>query len=423
MSRRLPRWRLAPLPARAGIAALALLAGALLGGCAGSSAPAVHSAGPLVIGTLVPQTGSLRHLGPAETAGIALAVQQINAAGGVLGQPVTTIDGDSGDAYTSIASQTVDREIGRSVTAIVGATGSSVTAEVIDKIVGAGVVLVSPADSSDKLAAEQARGLYFRLVLPDSVQARALAGVLAREGRSSVAVLHVRDLYGAGLALDLTRDIASSGGHVVASVEYDGQATDYSAQAAQVAAARPDAVVLVGAGEARLMIRQLVTARVGPPTVPLYLTDLDLSNVLAQALPPGTMSGVEGFRPGVAPDPSFLAALASASPGLVDVGYAAQSYDAEMMIALAADAAGSTSGKAIAAQLSQVGTGLTPCLTYAACLALVKASRTIAYRGASGPLPLGPDGSVASGTIGVFRFGATNTYPSTGVSYVAGTVS
>jgi ABC-type branched-subunit amino acid transport system substrate-binding protein len=370
----------------------------------------------------VPQNGSLRHLGPAETAGIALAVQQINAAGGVLGLPVNVIEGDSGDAYTSIASQTVDRELGRKVTAIVGATGSSVTAEVIDKIVGAGVVLVSPGDGSDKLAADPGRGLYFRLVPPDAVQARTLAALLAREGRRSVAVVHVRDLYGAGLAADLTRDVAANGGRVVASIEYDGQGADFAAVATQVVAARPDAVVLVGAGEARSVIQQLVTAGVGPASIPLYLTDLDLSNVLAQGLAAGTMAGAEGVRAGAAPDPAFLAALAAQAPGLVDVGYAAQAYDAVMMIALAADAAGSTSGKAIAAQLSRVGTGLTTCASYRACLALVKARGTIAYRGASGPLPLGSGGSVASGTIGIYRFGATNTYPPTGVSYLAAAV-
>ena len=44
--------------------------------------------GPLVIGTLLPLTGFLAFLGPPEVAGVQLAVQEINAAGGVLGAPV-----------------------------------------------------------------------------------------------------------------------------------------------------------------------------------------------------------------------------------------------------------------------------------------------------------------------------------------------
>ena len=60
---------------------------------------------------------------------------------------------------------------------------------------------------------------------------------------------------------------------------------------------------------------------------------------------------------------------------------------------------------------------------HAACLALVRAHRTVAYQGASGPLPLGADGTPARATIGIYQFGATGTYPPTGVDYVAGTVS
>ena len=51
--------------------------------------------GKLVIGSILPQTGSLAFLGPPEFAGFDLAVQEINAAGGVLGQPIEGIRGDS----------------------------------------------------------------------------------------------------------------------------------------------------------------------------------------------------------------------------------------------------------------------------------------------------------------------------------------
>jgi ABC-type branched-subunit amino acid transport system substrate-binding protein len=375
-----------------------------------------------VIGTLVPKTGSLAHLGPAEAAGIALAVKEVNAAGGVLGQPLTTIDGDSGDVYTSLASQSVDRELAGKVSAIVGATGSSVTAEVIDKVVASGVALVSPGDGSDKFAAYPSHGLYFRVVPSDLLQASVLAGQLKAGGHRNVAIMHVRDLYGAGLAAELAADITKSGGQVAVSVEYDGQAADFAGEVAQVSAAAPDAVVLVGAGETHKIIAELVAAGVGPAVVPLYLSDLALSNVLAQGLPPAAMDGVEGTRPGAAPSPAFLAALAAQAPDLADVGYAAQAYDAVMLVALAADAARSTTGKAIAAQLDQVGTGASSCASYASCLALVNSGRTIAYVGASGPVPLGSDGSPASGTVGVYRFGAAGTYPPTAFAYVTAQV-
>lgn len=393
-----------------------------MSGCGGRGPVATPAVEPLVLGTLVPLNGSLRQFGAAESAGIALAVQQINAAGGVLGQQVVRVEGDSGDAYTNIASQTVDRELARKVTAIVGATGSSVTVEVVDKIVGAGVVLVSPADGADKLSGYPARGLYFRLVPPDAVQARALVVLLEQQNRRNVTLVHVRDLYGAGLAADLARDIVAGGGKVAASIEYDGQATEFTAVATAVAAAGGDAVVLVGDGQGHPIIQALTAAGVGPTSVPLFLTDLELSNIVAHSLPPGTMNGVQGVRAGAAPDSGFLSALGAVAPGLVDIGFAAQAYDAVMMTALAADAAGSTTGKAIATELRLVGTGTTSCTTYRACVELLTSGRTIAYRGASGPLPLGADGTVSSATIGEFRFGPGNSYPSTGTGYLTVTV-
>ncbi len=53
--------------------------------------------GVLKIGSLLPETGSLAFLGPPEFAGVEYAIDEINAAGGVLGAPVEYSQGDSGD--------------------------------------------------------------------------------------------------------------------------------------------------------------------------------------------------------------------------------------------------------------------------------------------------------------------------------------
>nr|MTA01676.1 ABC transporter substrate-binding protein [Actinomycetota bacterium] len=74
-------------------------------------AAAVKGTGPLKIGSLLPETGNLAFLGPPEFAGIDLAVAEINAAGGVLEQPIEHIRGDSGDTSTDIAQQTADSHI------------------------------------------------------------------------------------------------------------------------------------------------------------------------------------------------------------------------------------------------------------------------------------------------------------------------
>ncbi|MFC7571979.1 ABC transporter substrate-binding protein [Klenkia terrae] len=125
-------------------------------------APAGATGAPLVIGTLLPETGNLAFLGPPEVAGVQLAINDINAAGGVLGQPVQLVTGDSGDASTDTATQTVDRLLQSGVNAIIGAASSGVSLTVIDTITGAGVLEFSPANTSDQFTTYNDQGLYFR---------------------------------------------------------------------------------------------------------------------------------------------------------------------------------------------------------------------------------------------------------------------
>jgi ABC-type branched-subunit amino acid transport system substrate-binding protein len=206
----------------------------------------------------------------------------------------------------------------------------------------------------------------------------------------------------------------------VASVEYDGRSTDFAAAAAQVAAAAPQAVVVIGTGEAKAVVAALVKAHVGPDVAPLYLSDLALWPGVVQGLTPAQTVGVTGVRPGAAPSTDFLARLAAQAPDLVDVGYAAQTYDATVLVALAAVAAHSTQGKAIAAALPALTTGESTCTVYAQCLALVRSGRSIAYVGQAGPVRLDSSGEPLDGTMGVYTFGAGGTYPPVG-TYVTGT--
>jgi hypothetical protein len=126
--------------------------------------------GVLTIGSILPQTGSLAFLGPPEFAGFDVAINEINDNGGVLGQPVVGIKGDSGDTSTNQAEQTVDRLLSENVDVIIGAASSGVSLSVIDKITSAGVTQFSPANTSPELSDYADKGLYFRTAPPDVYQ-------------------------------------------------------------------------------------------------------------------------------------------------------------------------------------------------------------------------------------------------------------
>lgn len=221
---------------------------------------------PLVIGTLLPLTGNLAFLGPPEVAGVQLAINDINAAGGVLGQPVQLVEGDSGDASTDTATQTVDRLLQSGVNAIIGAASSGVSLTVIDTITGAGVVEFSPANTSDQFTTYNDQGLYFRTAPPDTLQARALADLIGADGNNTVGILAINDPYGTGLAENTMSNLISDGlsEDSIVSITYDPQAANFDSEVQRMVDFNPDAIVVIGFEESSRIIQGLNAQGIGP---------------------------------------------------------------------------------------------------------------------------------------------------------------
>ncbi|MFI0433509.1 MAG: ABC transporter substrate-binding protein [Candidatus Nanopelagicales bacterium] len=396
--------------------------GLALAACSGNSASSGGSSsasaassgdGSLKVGTLLPQTGSLAFLGPPEFAGVDLAVQEINAAGGVNGKPVESVTGDSGDTSTNIAAQTVDREISQGVDAIVGAASSSVTLSVIDKVTNAGVVMVSPANTSTKLTDYPDEGLYFRTAPPDTLQGKVLADQALADGKQNICIMAMQDAYGEGLAKVVDQVFTESGGNVTDTIIYDPKAASFEAEVGKCKATNPDGIVLIGFDESKKILQELIKQGVGPQQTQLYLVDGNLSNTLAEGLPEGTMTGVKGTTPGAKPSEAFQAQLKTVNANLQDFSYAAESYDAVNLIALAAIFGKNDSGTAISQNIAKVSGANNEgevCNTFTACLALLNAGKTINYEGQSGPINLDANGDPSRAAMGVYVFGPDNKY-------------
>ncbi|WP_233491485.1 ABC transporter substrate-binding protein [Blastococcus sp. TBT05-19] len=228
--------------------------------------PTATTGGPLIIGTLLPLTGNLAFLGPPEVAGAKLAVQDINAAGGVLGAPVQLVEGDSGDASTDTATQTVDRLLQAGVNAIVGAASSGVSLTVIDAITQAGVMQISPANTSDQFTTYNDNGLYFRTAPPDTLQARALADLIIEDGNNTVGILALNDPYGTGLAENTLNNLVEAGlsEDDIVSITYDPQAANFDSEVQEMVEFNPDAIVVIGFEESSRILEGLNSNGVGP---------------------------------------------------------------------------------------------------------------------------------------------------------------
>jgi len=238
--------------------------------------------GTLRIGTLLPVTGSLAFLGPPEIAGVNLAIKEINDAGGVLGNPVELIEGDSGDT-PEFANATVDRLLGETVDAVVGAAASGISLSVIDKLTGAGIVQFSPANTSDALTNYADKGLYFRVAPPDLLQGAAIAKLVADDGATNVAIIARNDSYGAGLAGVVQTTLEAAGITVSVVKIYELDAATFDAEVAEIVAAGPDAVVVIGFEESSKILRTMVENGIGPRDLAVYGCDGNIGNGLGES--------------------------------------------------------------------------------------------------------------------------------------------
>jgi len=389
-----------------------------------SAAPSSSSAEPapstdcqntqLKVGTLLPATGDLAFLGPPEFAGVDLAVSEIDAAGGVLGQPVVNEYGDSGDTKTDLASQTVDSHLSKGVQVIIGAASSGVTFTVIDKITSNGVLQISPANTAPSLTDYPDNGLYFRTAPSDVLQGAVIAGIASDLGLTSGATIAREDPYGVGLQDAFVKDFTAAGGTITSALTYDPAAPDFAAEVAEIAATNPEFVQVVGFEETTKLLQEMIKQGIGPQDVQIFLVDGNISTTAYKDFPKDTMTGVIASVP--TGDPSvdleaFNARLLEQDPNLTDFAYGAQSYDATILVALAADYAGCADGTAIAAAMPMVANadaGGEACQTYADCLAIIQAGGQPNYDGVTGPLDFNEYGDPKAATIDVVQY-ITNT--------------
>ena len=375
--------------------------------------PAAETAGDgvLRLGGLLPETGNLAFLGPPEFAGVELAVAEINAAGGVNGADVEWLPGDSGD-NGDVANATVDRLLAEDVDAFIGAASSGVSLTVIDKITNAGKIQFSPANTSPAFTDYADNGLYFRSAPSDVVQGAALADLMIGDGALTAAFIVMNDSYGTGLFEYTSAPYTDAGGEIVYEVIYDPQAENFDAEVSAAVEADPDAIVIIGFDETSKILTGLIEAGAGPADKMIYGSDGNMGNALAQAFDdPGVVAGMRGTVPGVdiEVNEEFIARLLEVDPELQDFAYSGESYDAAIVIALAAIAAGDDDGVAVGAQINDVTRGGEKCTTFAGCAAILADGGDIDYDGVSGPLEFIDAGEPSEASILIKEFNAEGT--------------
>ncbi len=367
------------------------------------------SDGVLNFATVLPETGNLAFLGPPEFAGAELAVQEINDAGGVLDADVTLDQGDSGDTSTDIANQTVDRQLAAGADVFIGAASSGVSFTFIDKLVENCKIHFSPANTSPDFTDYADDDLYFRTAPSDVLQGRVLADLMIEEGVTTASFMALQDPYGEGLLQYSTEPFADSGGEIVDQFTYDPQAAEFSAEVDRVVSGDPEALVIIGFEETSKILTALFEAGFTPESgKQIFLVDGNVGNALGEQLPAGSMEGIRGTLPAAEITGDFQDRLLAVDPELIDFSYGPETYDAVIIMALAAQIAGTDNPAEVAAQINGVTRDGEVCETFADCKALIDAGTDIDYDGPSGPQTFGPEGEPTEASFKILTYDADN---------------
>ncbi len=403
------------LPVLVALAAIITLAGCTAPAPAPSTSPAPSPAekpgdGVLRIGTLFPSTGAAAYIGPAQAAGVALAIADVNAAGGVSGAPVELVARDSGDAASTTLEASFADLVSQNVDVVVGPSSSLLATRVIPLAKTAGITVISPAATFPDLTNADDGGFFFRTIASYPHQGLALGAVLSEPKPEKVAFLYLDDEFGTSLAATLAEGLKEHGSTLALSEGIPLGTTDLSIVIDRLNVAAPDVVVLGSTYASVDATKALITAVIGAGYggSALWLTTQNTGDY-SQSLPNGTLKDVNGIIEGYQPDDAFIARLKTVDASLTTFRYAAEAYDAVILAALAASEGGDT-GAAIAARLPDVSVGGVKCGTFAECLSALETGQDIDYDGVSGPLNFTPEGDVSRPSYGLYTYDGENRF-------------
>lgn len=396
----------------AGVLAVVTATALTLTGC---STPSPYAAGDgvLKIGGVLPLTGSLSFLSPPEIAGVDLAIADINAAGGVLGQPVEWDLQDSSDGDNpAIAPASATKLLDAGVDAIVGAAASGVTRLIIDQVTKAKVVQISMSNTAPDLSTWDDGGYYFRTAPSDLLQGAIVGNQIVAAGKENVAIIYQQSPYGEGLVAKAKGTLEAAGATIVSELSFPEGESNFDTIVDQTVAAGADSLLVISYDEFKKIAPAL--EKKGFPGSDIFLVDGNLANYSDQGFA-SYLEGAKGTLPGGELNEdlkSRASALYLENYGeeLVEFSYLAETYDAVMLLALAAEQAKNDSGEAIAANMTSVSTGGEKVSTFADGLAAIKAGKDIDYEGFSGPIEFDENGDPTGASIGIYQYGSDGNY-------------
>ena len=213
----------------------------------GCNKPADQSGGETIkVGEYASLTGSEATFGQSAHKGTQLAVDELNAHGGLLGRKVDLITEDNQSQAGQSA--TVVRKLISSdgVVAILGEVASSRSLEAAPICQQNKIPMISPSSTNPKVT--ETGDYIFRVCFIDPFQGTVMANFARKTLKlQNVAVLtDVKSDYSVGLAKFFKEGLVAGGGMIAVEQNYSGGDKDFNAQLTSIKAANPDGIFVPG---------------------------------------------------------------------------------------------------------------------------------------------------------------------------------
>ncbi|MFZ2635115.1 MAG: ABC transporter substrate-binding protein [Rectinemataceae bacterium] len=220
------------------ILAMAALVAVMMASCGGGKASEIK------IGAVSPLTGEAATFGLSTKNGMELAVEEWNAAGGLLGKQIKLIvEDDKGDPAEGAAvfSKLIEQD---KVVAIVGGITSRVALAGAPIAQAAKVPMMTPTATNEKVT--QIGDYIYRSCFIDPFQGTVAARFAFDDlgVRNAAVIFDLGNDYAKGLSETFSASLQSLGGQIVASEGYASGVTDFRAQLTKIVQSKPDCLYI-----------------------------------------------------------------------------------------------------------------------------------------------------------------------------------
>ena len=309
----------------------------------------------ILVGEFASLTGKEANFGTSSHEGTAMAIEEINAAGGVLGKQLELITEDNlskAGESANIVNKLISKD---NVVAVLGEVASSRSLEAAPICQQNGIPMISPASTNPKVT--ETGDYVFRVCFIDPFQGTVMANFAQKTLKATkVAVFtDVKSDYSKGLA-KFFKEGFSKTGTLTTELDYSGGDKDFKAQLTTIKNSNPEAVFVPGYYTDVALIR--IQARQLGLNVPFFGGDgwegADLLTIGKEAVEGDYFSTHYSPDAGSPKGKVFVEAYKKRYNGKVPDAMAALGYDSAMILADAIKTAGSTEGAKIRDALAAV---------------------------------------------------------------------